>query len=339
MNQPVFDFILNEDSMPAHLENSSPIDPKEYDDVIVAFSGGKDSIACVLKLIEAGIHPELWHHDVDGQGENFFDWPCTDGYVRAFARHLNLPLYMSWREGGIEGEMVKENDRTKPVHYETPEGIKTSGGIRGKISTRKRWPAVSADLRVRWCSAVAKIDVFSAAIAGQERFKGRKILVVTGERRQESTARSKYAESEPHRSHAPGKIARRHVTHWRPIIDWSEEEVWQIIARHGIVPHPCYRLGFSRASCMICVFSSAKQAAAVRDLDNKRFKKVIHYEKSFDHTIRSDKSWEELVENEPTSRFDPEIARLAMSHDYDGPIYTDNWELPAGAYGEACGPN
>tara|TARA_B100000929_G_scaffold255538_1_gene217330 strand:- start:11129 stop:12154 length:1026 start_codon:yes stop_codon:yes gene_type:complete len=339
-HQPAFDFIdIRTGEVDSPQELSEPIDPHAYDDVIVAFSGGKDGIACVLALIEMGIKPELWHHDVDGGADNFFDWPCTESYVRKFAEHLGLPLYMSWRDGGIEGEMTKEEARTKAVYYETPEGLKTSGGIRGKISTRKRWPAVSADLRVRWCSGVAKIDVGAAALAGQERFKGKKVLFVTGERRQESKARSRYAESEPHRTHAPGKIARRHVTHWRPVIDWSEKQVWDIIEKHGIVPHPCYRLGFSRASCMICIFSSARQAAAVRDLDPERFAKVVKYERDFDHTIRSDKGWKELVANVPKGQYDPEIARLAMSREYDGPIFTEDWQLPSGAFGEACGPS
>lgn len=339
MYQSAFAFDDNQADDTDASENEKEINPFEYDDVIVAFSGGKDGMACVLHLLEMGIRPELWHHDVDGRGENFFDWPCTESYCKAFADYFNLPLYTSWREGGLEAELLKENDRTKPVFYETPDGVKTSGGIRGKISTRRRWPAVGADLRTRWCSGVAKIDVGAAALAGQERFKGRRILFVTGERRQESTARSKYAKSEPHRCHAPGKIARRHVTHWRPIIDWDETEVWDIIRKNGIVPHPCYRLGFSRASCMICIFSSARQAAAVRDLDPDRFQKVVGYEEEFNHTIRRDYSWKELVKQAPAEQYDPEIVRLAMSSNYDGPIHTNSWEMPSGAFGEGCGPS
>ena len=53
--------------------------------IIIAFSVGKDSIACVLHLFELGFKAdqmELWHHDVDGgeDDENLWDWKCTRSY-------------------------------------------------------------------------------------------------------------------------------------------------------------------------------------------------------------------------------------------------------------------
>jgi len=38
-------------------------------------------------------------------------------------------------------------------------GIGRAGGGKGKVSPRRRFPQASGDLRVRWCSAVLKIDV------------------------------------------------------------------------------------------------------------------------------------------------------------------------------------
>lgn len=89
-----------------------------YDHYIVYFSGGKDSLASLLHLLDRGVDPakiELHHHDVDGMGENFMDWPVTPAYCRAVAEALNIPLFFSWKVGGFLREMLRENARTAPT--------------------------------------------------------------------------------------------------------------------------------------------------------------------------------------------------------------------------------
>ena len=169
----------------------------EYDTIIVAFSGGKDSTACFLHLLECGVDPEkieLWHHLIDGApgSDPFMDWPVTEKYCEIFAEAYKVPLYFSWREGGFKREMLRDEQSTGAVFWQNPNGTVSSSGGKGPKNTRKKFPQVSADLRVRWCSAYLKIDVMSAAINNQERFKGQKTLVVTGERAEESKSRSRY---------------------------------------------------------------------------------------------------------------------------------------------------
>lgn len=86
--------------------NASP-NLHEYERIIVAFSGGKDSVACVLHLLDSGVPPSrihLHHHLVDGRGEDFMDGICTEGYCEAFAKALGLQISYSWKVGGFEGE-------------------------------------------------------------------------------------------------------------------------------------------------------------------------------------------------------------------------------------------
>ena len=75
-----------------------------YDRFIVAFSGGKDSLACLLMLLDMGVprHAiELWHHSIDGNSEPFMDWPITASYCETVAKAIGVPLYFSWRIGGF----------------------------------------------------------------------------------------------------------------------------------------------------------------------------------------------------------------------------------------------
>src|SRR3546814_9790624 len=96
-------------------------DLDSYARILVAFSGGKDSVASLLALIEAGVsldRIELHHHDVDGGAGVFMDWPCTTDYCRAFAREFGLPLYLSSKDGGLGREMDRRHSPTTPIVFE-----------------------------------------------------------------------------------------------------------------------------------------------------------------------------------------------------------------------------
>jgi 3'-phosphoadenosine 5'-phosphosulfate sulfotransferase (PAPS reductase)/FAD synthetase len=320
----------------------------EYDHIIVSYSGGKDSLALALFMLEhadaAHEKIELWHQHVDGEpgGTGLMDWPCTESYCMATAKGLNLPLLFQWKHGGFEGEMLRNNSRTQGVSYQTIGGDTKylPPAIRGKLSTRRLFPQVSADLSVRWCSAYLKIDVARRAINNDERFKNSKILFLTGERRQESTARSKYNEAEEHACSG----TKRRVDQWRAIIDWTEEDVWNIIRRHNIIPHPAYRLGWGRVSCMACIFGDRDQWASIRKIAGERFDKIAAYEREFGKTIKKGESIVDQA-NHGTSFIDhaPDwLIKLAMSQHYPqdqvfcGP--NEEWEPPVGAYKRCGGP-
>lgn len=314
-----------------------------YDKYIVAFSGGKDSTACFLNLLDQGVPTskiELWHHLVDGRDGIFMDWPVTEDYCRKFAEAFNVPVYFSWKEGGFRREMLRENDYTAPTTFETPYETKTVGGNVGKQSTRKKFPQISPDLNVRWCSAYLKIDICAAAIRNQARFKGLHTCILSGERGQESTARSGYAILERDRADLREGKEPRYVDRLRPIRDWDEQQVWEIIESYGAVVHPCYYLGWSRCSCLFCIFGNANQFASAQLVDPEGFEVVAGYESDFGVTIKRDTDLMTLVASgTPYEAISPELVRLATQRSYTGEIFTNTWTLPAGAYGESIGPS
>ncbi|MFX4226397.1 MAG: phosphohydrolase [Porticoccaceae bacterium] len=324
--------------------SSKHFDPTAYDRYIVFFSGGKDSIACVLTLLEAGISPgqiELHHHIIDGrEGSSLMDWPVTTDYCRAFARAFNIPIYFSWREGGFEREMLRDNARTAPVCFEAPEGIVKVGGARGSFGTRRKFPQVTADLSRRWCSAYLKIDVGAALLVNQARFRTGRTLVVTGERAEESSARAKYRQEEPHRTdRRNGTRVQRHIHHWRAIHGLTEADVWGLLQRYQVCPHPAYYCGFSRASCLSCIFGSKNQWATLQKYMPDHFDCIASYEDEFGITIHRTRSvYEQASAGVPYS-IDPYYLQLAMADTYHGDIFTDDWQMPTGAFGESCGPS
>jgi 3'-phosphoadenosine 5'-phosphosulfate sulfotransferase (PAPS reductase)/FAD synthetase len=333
---------------PARRPDTRDLLPLEkYDKILVSFSGGKDSLALVLDLLERGVSREriqLWHQCVDGEAgvdQPFVDWPCTESYVRAVGKALGVRVLFQWRLGGFLGEMLKDKACTRPVRFERQDGgVAQAGGLKIKLSTRRRFPQASGDLRVRWCSAVLKIDVMALALNNEPAFRNGNILVLTGERREESANRATYAEREPHRC----DCTRRRADAWRSVIDWSEEQVWHVMRRWRIRPHPAYRLGFSRVSCLACVFGGPDQWASVRKIAPDRFARIAAYEREFGCTIKRGLTVEELADRGtpyPACE-DAGLVALAMSPDY--PAYQvvvpdgEPWLLPAGAFGRGDGP-
>jgi 3'-phosphoadenosine 5'-phosphosulfate sulfotransferase (PAPS reductase)/FAD synthetase len=327
-------------------ENTSTLLPlQDYDVIIAAYSGGKDSLACILDLIERGAPKErieLWHQDVDGGDDNgLMDWPVTHAYVETTGKALGIPTLFQWRRGGFEAEMLRNNQPTGPVVCQQRDGTLVQLDTKRATSgTREKFPQVSGDLSVRWCSAYLKIDVAARAISNDPRFKDKNILVVTGERRQESTNRAKYAGIERHRC----SNSTRRVDQWRPIIDWSEEEVWAIIERHRINPHPAYHLGFGRVSCMACIFGDPDQWATVKQLDPKRFDRIAEYEELFGVTIKKGISVRQQAEkgtvHAETTKQDVVAAAMATSYPMERFFVPKDtaWKLPAGAYKRCGGP-
>jgi 3'-phosphoadenosine 5'-phosphosulfate sulfotransferase (PAPS reductase)/FAD synthetase len=319
-------------------DNAEMLPFADYDVIIVSFSGGKDSIACVLKLIDLGLKDkiELWHQDVDGRADQFMDWPCTESYCAAFAKAFDLPILYQWRHGGFEREMLKENEKAQPISFEDLDGtVITKGSERSKVSTRRMFPQVTANLSQRWCSSALKIDVCTKAINNLPRLKEAKILLVTGERSEESSARSKYRTVEAHKSNGKSRV----VHQWRAIQDMTEEGVWELLEKHGVQPHPAYRMGFGRVSCAACIFGNPDQWATIRAIMPDTFSKIAVYEEDFGKTIHRKLPVITRADAGVPYAHTDEVRELAMSRSYpEDQIIVDDWSMPSGAYKHCGGP-
>lgn len=433
----------------SYLEKLLPLE--DYDLIVVLFSGGKDCSAAFFHLLELGVPKEkiqLWHHDVDGKNPlRQMDWPVTQPYVRAFAKINEVELRPSWRVGGFFGELYRVG-ASYPIEYEdngqiitcplSPKqieserlreeilaGLQVDDEALKQYGYRMKFPAKSADLARRWCSAYLKIGVSDTVIRNLDELKlmgqveqfprkgsiavgrwcspqlkrevgdsvirnldalkqfgsnrhkfpaktspqqGRwcsgalkaqvesgvipdlsvtkkntKILVVSGERRGESKNRAGYNEMEVHRANATAK-ARRLVHHWRPVIEFSERDVWEVLKRHGCVPHPCYMAGWQRCSCAMCIFGLPQHWAGIRELFPDRYAAIRQDEEILNFTIDNNKNLDEYVGGaESCVNHDaPKAVKQLVTGIFsvnDILVHPDLWLFPAGAFhGQAGGP-
>lgn len=111
--------------------------------------------------------------------------------------------------------------------------------------------------------------------------------------------RARYAPFGPHRT----ATRCRHIDHWRPVLAWAEAEVWGLVGRYAVTPHPAYSLGWSRVSCRSCIFGSPNQWATLRAVFPETFARIAAREAATGLTIQRRASTVELADHgRPTRR-------------------------------------
>lgn len=110
---------------------------------IVSFSGGKDSTAMLLKMIEKGMGiDEIIFADTGIEFPEMYD------HIKKVEEYINRPITV----------IKAEND----FGYYMLDHIKTRGKNKGKAGYS--WP----DFRSRWCTTILKQNVFKDYLKGQK---------------------------------------------------------------------------------------------------------------------------------------------------------------------------
>jgi 3'-phosphoadenosine 5'-phosphosulfate sulfotransferase (PAPS reductase)/FAD synthetase len=232
----------------------------QADQVIVSVSGGKDSAALMQYAIENFPKDKLVcvHAKID------IDWNETLGVVQAQVKHYGLPLVI-----------VEAVDKAG-----NPKGFLsqlTSPRVDRKTGETKEYQFPS--MGQRWCTSMLKvgpIDKYARSLKGN-------VLVLIGERREESSQRAKL---EAWRPDVENSKTGRVVVKCSPILDLTEAQVWAIIEKNNIPTHPCYSWGVSRASCAICIFSSDKEILLAAKHAPEIVAKYIAAESKIKHAFR-----------------------------------------------------
>ena len=209
--------------------------------VIASVSGGKDSTAMCLHLQEQGIPYRAVFLDTGWENAT------TYRYLRDVLPGVIGPI--EWLTPAVDLspdlEEVAAQFETRLGHHSAMIRLILKKGM---FSSR----------RIRFCTQSLKAFTIRDYLLGLDV----EPINAVGIRADESASRSKMAEWEHSDSYD--------CDIWRPLIDWSEQDVIDIHARHGIAPNPNYLAGASRVGCWPCVFARKSEIRHIADTDPER---------------------------------------------------------------------
>ena len=222
---------------------------------IVGLSGGKDSTATLLLAIDRLNKENVRAVFADTGNEH----PETYVYLRYLEERLGIAVVRL--KPDFSGEIAKKRlfiARDRRVGRD-----KRGEKIRWSNKAKRRALAVLQpsgnpflDLcmlkgrfptnRARFCTEWLKRDTFVEYVDGVTQQEGRPVVVWQGVRRNESDKRKNAKKIE--------RVAKGYYN-FRPLIDWTVENVFRCIAEHGLAPNPLYRT-LGRVGCAPCIYAT-----------------------------------------------------------------------------------
>lgn len=229
-------------------QNKIPTEVLEAQVIFVNHSGGKDSQAMLAHLVKLGLGDKIVvvHADL---GE--MEWEPMHGFI-------------------------ERNAFGKEVHV-----VKPKLSFFELCRKYARLPSGVA----RFCTDQLKTKPIGEWIQKYCAERGiTKAINAIGIRAEESPARAK---KEPFKL---SKVSRKKqnltVHEWFPIFDFKLSNVWLSIKEANQSPHEIYSKGFSRLSCVFCVFGRINEHQMAAKMRPELYQKMVVLEKELGRSIR-----------------------------------------------------
>ena len=227
------------------LERIKAFEPEEG--YYLAFSGGKDSVVCKALLDMAGVKYDA-HYRVTS-----VDSPELVRFIKVQHPdvHRDVPRYGATRGPEWEGKPItmwnlipwKMMPPTRMVRY-CCEHLKESGGDGRLAVTGVRWSESHARKESQGIVTVASKKAAKELAEDSFFFNKRGGVVLTND-------------NEEGRRMVE-QCYKRHKTVLNPIIEWTDEDVWEFIKTNGIPYCSLYDEGFKRLGCIGCPMAGTK---------------------------------------------------------------------------------
>lgn len=227
----------------------APCQPPTIDDETwwhVGISGGKDSEAALLYVIESGIRKDRILASFCDIGN---DHPWTIAHVEKISREIHpvFTIYPNWKD------LKKEPARL---------------GFFDLALHKRRFPSTKA----RFCTEVLKIYP-TADYIQKLKYDGKKVIAVSGVRADESEDRSKLSEWDWN-----GNLF---TYQWRPLLRWTLNDVLAIHERHSFPLNPLYAIGAQRVGCWPCIMSRKAEIRIIALKFPERIEEIRKAEQEF----------------------------------------------------------
>lgn len=203
--------------------------------VLLSLSGGKDSTATGLLMLEHGINFKAAFADTG------WEHPDTYAYVDSLER-LFGPIARVGYPGGMRALIAARGFPSKMQRFCTDHL---------KRLPLARWQFENMPSVQRQASNARSLPHFD--LSG---------TCVTGIRATESEARSRMMPWELTQTKIPG-LGTLHVETFRPLLLWTFEDVVAIHRRHGVKPNPLYMRLFKRVGCYPCIFAGRDELVRI----------------------------------------------------------------------------
>lgn len=248
---------------------------------IVSFSGGKDSTATYLLAME---HSEKTGNSFRATfADTGNEHEATLDFVAGISERTGGPRVEVIR-ADFSGEVIKKRElvaRKWAADGLTPERIKdiikklepTGNPFLDVCIAKGMWPSANA----KFCTVDLKVMPTIDQIILPS-MKDGPIVQWTGVRRDESRKRATYS---PIDFVDPGYYA------YRPIIDWTVEDVFAIHRKHGVEPNPLYKQGCTRVGCMPCIFVKKAELFNIGLRFPEHIERIAEWEKIIGSTSKN----------------------------------------------------
>lgn len=184
-----------------------------------------------------------------------FDSGCPIDKIRA-----------SFCDTGNEHEWTYEHIEYMRQEIGPIETIKAELDFYQLAEKKRRFPSA----KTRFCTEYLKMQPSQRHIK-QWMVEGKNILLITGVRRGESKARSELAQFDFDTYYA--------CDIYRPLIDWTTEQVFKYLKSKGQHANPLYSVGARRVGCFPCIMSNKREMRIIADKFPERIDKIREAEK------------------------------------------------------------